>query len=396
MAAPRPTSEVEIANLALDELGEPPVQDIDSPTTKTAELLRRNFARSRQDVLSKHEWKFAKGRAVVTRNGAGTFDYADSYTLPTDFISFLSIEGFEWWQNDDYDIQETNLLANASTAATLNLRYTRDVEQVGKWTANFVELVVLTLAKNIAYALTGNNNNVIRLSELLKEKWAEVLATDRKSTPPRQVRGTGVTEVVNLAMDYLRLPVIDSITGNSQKEQLLATHYAIERQSELRAHVWKFAKKRANAAINVTAPLFDYTDAYDLPADCLRLLSVNGERIEDQELDYDMEGGKVQLNNSAAATLPIRYVADITDTTLWHSDFKKVLALRIARATGPILGAEREQLLFVQNEIDEFKPSALAVDAQAVRPKMISRSRMLARRTKPGSISRDYRFYDQS
>lgn len=396
MAAPTPTSEIEVANIALGEVGQPPVQSIDVPENEVADLVRSNFARSRRDVLSKFEWKFAKGRQAITRSGAGTFDYTDKYTLPTDYVSFLSIEGFEWWQTDDYDIQEDSLLANASTAATLNLRYIRDVATVGKWSANFLELVVLTLAKNIAYALTGNNNNVIRISELLKEKWAEVKGVDRKDTVPKQLRSTGVTEVVNMAMDYLLLPTIKSITApTTQKENLLATHYAIERQSELRAHVWKFAKKRANAARNVTAPLFDYTDTYDLPADCLRLLSVNGSRIEDQEMDYDMEGGKVQLNNTAATTLPIRYVADITDVTLWHSDFKKVLALRIARATGPILGASPNQLAFVQNEINTFKPGALAVDAQAVRPKMISRSRMLTRRVS-GGFNRDPRFYDQS
>ncbi len=387
-----PTSTVEIANIALDHLGQPPITSLAGPG-ETEKLVNRHFDASRQEVLSKHPWEFAQGRATITRTGTPAFDYADKYALPSDFIKFRSIESRELWRKDDYGIDKIEFYANASGASSLNLRYTKDVTTVSDWHADFRELVALTLAKAIAYAITRSNNDVERLTLLLQQKWEEVRNVPEE-VPPKIVRRTGATEIVNQALDYLGIdPIKDIASPTTQLENILATHYAQVRKEQLRTHIWKFSKTRAQIA-RAGTPLFDYPDYYTLPAGCIRLLSIGGDDREvDQELDYDINDRNILVDNGGASTLDIRYVADVTNVTKWDVGFTKIVALHLAQAVGPVLNAPTDKLNYVAQQIIAFKPSALAIDSQEVRPKRIQRSRILTQRMR-GVFNPDPRFYD--
>lgn len=127
----------------------------------------------------------------------------------------------------------------------------------------------------------------------------------------------------NSALQRVGATTILSLSDNSPEARACSVAYDSNRRDELRKHPWNFAIKRAVLAPDTTAPAFDYTYAFTLPTDCVRLL-----RPATPDLDWQVEGGKILTNDSN--TLYLRYVADITDPTLWDPSFYNVVAGALA------------------------------------------------------------------
>jgi hypothetical protein len=69
-------------------------------------------------------------------------------------------------------------------------------------------------------------------------------------------------------------------------------------------------------------PAFDFSYWFALPSDCLRVLSV-----EDDLYPYKIEGSRLLYNSDEAN---LKYVAQITDTTAFDSQFVRLLAVALA------------------------------------------------------------------
>ena len=127
----------------------------------------------------------------------------------------------------------------------------------------------------------------------------------------------------NSALQRVGATTILSLSDNSPEARACSVAYDSNRRDELRKHPWNFAIKRAVLAPDTTAPAFDYTYAFTLPTDCVRLL-----RPATPDLDWQVEGGKILTNDSN--TLYLRYISDITDPTLWDPSFYNVVAGALA------------------------------------------------------------------
>jgi hypothetical protein len=185
-----PAAPVDICNMALDLLGQPPVASIDPPeNTVAAKLVARHYDAARQTVLRKYVWNFAKKRTSCARTGTPAFDFADMYAMPNDFLRLLSIEGdTEIQKTMDYDIQGKEILANASGASSIKLRYIADIEDVNKWDALFRNIVVLTIALNCGYQLTKQKSVVERIDALLKLELPDAVSIDGQEVPPKRIQ----------------------------------------------------------------------------------------------------------------------------------------------------------------------------------------------------------------
>lgn len=108
----------------------------------------------------------------------------------------------------------------------------------------------------------------------------------------------------------------------------VASVWEIERLAALRDGAWNFAIKRDQIAALEDAPSHGFTTAFQLPADCLRL-------IEIYELSRDrwqLEGRKILAD--ATGPLKIRYLRNVTEPAEFDPLFAKAFALRIACAIG--------------------------------------------------------------
>jgi hypothetical protein len=132
-----------------------------------------------------------------------------------------------------------------------------------------------------------------------------------------------VVGICNRALQKLGAARITSITEDSRNARSCNNAYAAVRDAELRAHTWTFAIKRAQLAADATAPLFDYTNQFSFPSDCLRVLSP-----ADANLDWTIEGRKILTDG--AAPLDVRYVYRVTDPNLFDAVFIEALAARLA------------------------------------------------------------------
>ena len=201
-------------------------------------------------------------------------------------------------------------------------------------------------------------------------------------------------DICNLSLDMLKQNPLASITTPvTNSEFIFARWYDMERQSALRAHPWKFATKRATLTPNLsTPPPFGYTNAYDLPNDYLRMVSLGDDYLGDLRMKHVIENGQIltpsgSTNTFNTTTLYIRYVYDIVTVAQFDPLFVKYFATGMAMdlsnkfAISAALGKDlRESWM-------DIKTEAKAVNGQDSPIIRIQQSRLLTkRRGLPGGI----------
>lgn len=160
-------------------------------------------------------------------------------------------------------------------------------------------------------------------------------------------------DICNLALarlgDSATVASIDPPEGSAQAEHC-ARFYPIARDSALESHAWGFALRRAVLAA-LSSDVWEWTCAYTLPTDVVRVLAVlplTG-ASEAKSEPYSIEGDRVIRTNQEGASL--RYVARITDTTLFSPLFVDALGWLLAsHLAGPIIkgdaGVQMSRLCF--------------------------------------------------
>jgi len=134
-------------------------------------------------------------------------------------------------------------------------------------------------------------------------------------------------EICNRALQKLGAERITSITEDSVNARACNVAFEPVKLSELRAHPWSFAIKRAVLAASATPPEFGRPRSYPLPADFLRLLPPYPE-MNTNDLDWQIEGKSIYTFDSAP--LQIRYIYDVTDTNEMDTLFREALSTKLA------------------------------------------------------------------
>jgi len=131
-----------------------------------------------------------------------------------------------------------------------------------------------------------------------------------------------VVDICNSALAAVGSKAIVSLSDNTERARLLQTIYDTDRLSLLRMHPWNFAIKQATLAVLDGVTPFEYTYAYELPADCLRVL-----RVYQNLCPYEIVGKAIYSNDTQ---MRIYYIADITDTAQFDTVFIECLSMKIA------------------------------------------------------------------
>jgi hypothetical protein len=141
---------------------------------------------------------------------------------------------------------------------------------------------------------------------------------------------SSTTDICNLALAHLGESRIESLDEDNLASRACSMHYAFTRDEVLRSHRWNFAVKRAVLSRLDEDPPFGYTAQYELPADCLRVLEVNGSELGDViSGQYVIEGRRL-LTDAAAVNL--LYVKRVTDVSQFDAIFTQALALKLGVA----------------------------------------------------------------
>jgi hypothetical protein len=145
-----------------------------------------------------------------------------------------------------------------------------------------------------------------------------------------------VIQVANRALTKLGSARITSLADDVKAARSISSCFEDLRDDELRAHRWQFAMKRTSLAALSDAPAFGYKYQYALPSDFLRIdmvddrfpAAIMDNYIDAEYLEWTLEGNVILTD--IGAPLKLRYIAQITDPTLWDENFREALASRIA------------------------------------------------------------------
>ena len=121
-----------------------------------------------------------------------------------------------------------------------------------------------------------------------------------------------VVDICNSALNLLGASTISALTDDSKNARLCNQRYEPVRNRVFRAHAWNYLHKRVQLAQNSTAPVVEYSNAYALPSDCLRVLKVHNGTTDSikSDIDYKLEGKNIVTDEG---TIYLIYIALVTD-----------------------------------------------------------------------------------
>lgn len=151
-------SETDIANLALDHLGEDgTITSFDPPDGSVhAEKCARFYPLARDMCLEAHAFTFARRTLQLTDTIAGGDDYAYTYPLPSDCLKVLRVYPEDWRRDltgiDEFEVETTDdgqkiLMCDLETP---QLMYVRKVTDTSKFSPSFVISLSYLLASMLA------------------------------------------------------------------------------------------------------------------------------------------------------------------------------------------------------------------------------------------------------
>lgn len=115
---------------------------------------------------------------------------------------------------------------------------------------------------------------------------------------------------------------ISSFNDNTRASNICKSIYAILRDEVTRACPWRFALEQVILATpNAATPPFDYSSAYDVPSNVLRVWRVN--------VDQWTEVGNQVLCNKPDG-INVLAIIQQTDTTQFDAQFAEALAYKLA------------------------------------------------------------------
>lgn len=138
-----------------------------------------------------------------------------------------------------------------------------------------------------------------------------------------------VVDICNSALNLLGASTISALTDDSKNARLCNQRYEPVRNRVFRSHAWNCLHKRVELAQNSTAPVVEYSYAYALPSDCLRVLKVHNGSTDSikSDIDYKLEGRNIVTNEG---TVYIIYIAIDTDPNNYDTYLQESISHQLA------------------------------------------------------------------
>lgn len=130
----------------------------------------------------------------------------------------------------------------------------------------------------------------------------------------------------NAALALLGDDKIDALSDLTDRAKLCNRLYDSTREAVLRAHLWKCCKKRLALSPDVTTPAFEWSYQFLLPADCIRVISID---FDGYIQPFKVEGRYILANTNVAYC---RYIFNNDDPTSYSGGLTDVMIYALAKA----------------------------------------------------------------
>ena len=318
---------VEIANTALAYLGVAPITSLSDNSTQ-AQLADRFYDVTRDEVLAARPWTFALKRATLAATATGG-EWAYSHALPSDFLRAVQIN------NDEIETiaHKFALEGNAilSNNSTVTLVYVARITTIALYSPLFVEALSLKLAAKFAGPLTaGQQNN--NAAATLVASYEKVLMVpqpgeQRKRTNRSKESTISALNIVNAALANIGVSPVASFADGTTQAQAADRLFDMTRDEVLSARPWSFAIKRQNLAAANNLSLTEWSYAFALPSDFIRIVQLNQDEADVIQHRFAIEGRTLYHDKASVA---LSYVARITDASIYSPAFVEALTLKLA------------------------------------------------------------------
>jgi hypothetical protein len=138
---------------------------------------------------------------------------------------------------------------------------------------------------------------------------------------------SSVLQICNLALGRLGAQSILDLNGTQKEAQACRLFYQTALDEVLRTHPWNFAVRRQMLTSEAQEPSFGWSNAYVLPADCLRVLDLNDMHEFCDPPRWQIEGRSLLCDQEEAH---IRYITRDADPTHYDALFVAALAAKLA------------------------------------------------------------------
>ena len=178
-------------------------------------------------------------------------------------------------------------------------------------------------------------------------------------------------DVVNLALSRIGAKSISDLDNDTTVEAVEARRvYYNDRDTILRGGAWSFCTKRAQLTDSGQDPGFGWDNAFLLPSDFWRVISVHATSAEKDQPEYKMEVQEISSVNTKvilinSTTCYLRYIFKETDPSKWDALFQDALAWRVAASlalaipvtvsTFDVLNTKAERALSLAKSVESIE-----------------------------------------
>lgn len=352
------TSDVEICNLALARLGDARITSMTDGSAQ-ATYCSLLYSHTLEELQTDYAWAFCRKLGALSSTTAPAFGYSAAYTLPTDFLRLLRVNGIDKQENfGQWEILGTTL--HTSLPAPIQADYLANVTTVTQFPALFVELFSLKLAANLAMPLTGSKELFGQMVEafaasLQRPAVQELILSNARARATNTI--TTQADIVRLAI--LKTGTADGYKPGGQPAILGNSFYEQARNELLSEFDWSFARASSSLAADAANPVTGYARRYALPSGALTILRVNEVDKSENFSVWEVVGGFIHSN--ATSPIAAEYTTTVTDVTRFPAIFIDLLANKIAMRLAMTNGdAPRMEILAKETEFIFQKPGFTA------------------------------------
>lgn len=180
------SSSTEIANLALIQLGQSRIINIDDATTERGRVMKERYDPARRAVLRSNRWNASIRRASITSalSAKPLWGFDFQYALPEGFLRFEDRQdNLTRWRIEHGEDGRVIL----SNDQPLNFTYVIDLIDTTKMDDGMIECIVKRLAADTALKLTGSSSDARLAEQLYAQTLAEYRYQDAQESPPTEI-----------------------------------------------------------------------------------------------------------------------------------------------------------------------------------------------------------------